>query len=151
MRWLRPEYSIGSLTCFSGHSMIGKPLALSLTVAVAAFVGSALAAAAQSAGSIEAVNPNGVASQKVTLTPAQEHTIYDAVAKQRVRPLNGHMPVAVGAPVPETLELADLPDQAATAEPSGTLLKYAMVEDKVVVVDPVRMRVVAVIRDGVEP
>ncbi len=129
--------------------MIGRCLAPSL--AAAALLASTFGVIAQNAGSIEEVNSSGVASQEVTLTSAQERAIYNAVARQRVRPLNEPIPVAVGAPVPQTLELADLPDQAAPAEPSGTLLKYAMVEDKVVIVDPIRMRVVAVIRNGVEP
>ena len=55
--------------------------------------------------------------------------------------------VAVGALVPPSVELRALPDQAAAGDPSADLLKYAMVENTiVVVVDPVTMRVVGIIR-----
>jgi hypothetical protein len=55
----------------------------------------------------------------------------------------------VGSPVLPSVPLFDLPS-AANIEAAG-FLKYAMVEDKVVVVDPIRMRVVDVIRSGATP
>ena len=50
----------------------------------------------------------------------------------------------VGAPVSRSVTLAELPDQTGLVD--ATFFKYAMVADDVVVVDPIRLRVVDVIR-----
>jgi hypothetical protein len=51
--------------------------------------------------------------------------------------------------VSRSVPLAELPDQTGLTEAS--FLKYAMVADDVVVVDPIRMRVVDVIRGDFRP
>jgi Protein of unknown function (DUF1236) len=108
-------------------------------------------ALAQSAGPDEAIQPNGTVGLTLALTPGQRSTIYDIVIRQRVKPQANQIAVTVGAPVPPTIDLADLPDQATANDPSTALLKYAMVHGDVVVVDPVAMRVVDVIRSGAKP
>ena len=108
-------------------------------------------ALAQSAGPDEAIQPNGTVSQTPALTPGQRSAIYNIVIRQRVKPHAEQISVAVGAPVPPTIELVDLPDQATAGNPSAALLKYAMVANDVVVVDPVTMRVVDVIGNGAKP
>ena len=108
-------------------------------------------ALAQSAGPDEAVQPNGTVRQTVALTAGQRSAIYDIVIRERVKPHADQIAVAVGAPVPPTIELVDLPDQATADNPSAAYLKYAMVHGDVVVVDPVAMRVVDVIRNGAKP
>ena len=108
-------------------------------------------ALAQSAGAIETVQPNGTVTQTLALTAGQRTAIYDIVIRERAKPHADQIAVAVGAPVPPTIALADLPDQATVNNPSAALLKYAMVHGDVVVVDPVAMRVVDVIRNGAKP
>jgi Protein of unknown function (DUF1236) len=108
-------------------------------------------ALAQSAGPDEAVQPNGTVRQALALTAGQRSAIYNIVIRERVRPHADQIAVAVGASVPPTIELVDLPDQATADNPSTALLKYAMVHGDVVVVDPVAMRIVDVIRNGVKP
>ena len=108
-------------------------------------------ALAQSAGPDEAVQPNGTVRQTVALTAGQRSAIYDIVIRERVKPHADQIAVAIGAPVPPTIELVDLPDQATADNPSAAYLKYAMVHGDVVVVDPVAMRVVDVIRNGAKP
>ena len=109
-------------------------------------------ALAQSAGPDEAVQPNGIVTQTVALTAGQRTAIYNIVIRERAKPHADHqISVAVGAPVPPTIALVDLPDQATADNPSAALLKYAMVHGDVVVVDPVAMRVVDVIRNGAKP
>jgi hypothetical protein len=122
-------------------------LALSL---VASSFG-ATAALAQSAGPDEAVLPNGAVTQQLALTAAQRSAIYNIVIRERAKPRAGQIAVSVGAPVPPFAELRDLPDQASAGTPSAADLKYAMVENDVVVIDPVMMRVVDVIRGGTKP
>ena len=108
-------------------------------------------ALAQSAGAIETVQPNGSVTQTLALTAGQRTAIYNIVIRERVKPQADQIAVTVGAPVPPTIELVDLPDQATVNSPSAALLKYAMVHGDVVVVDPVAMRVVDVIRNGAKP
>jgi hypothetical protein len=118
--------------------------------AIAFFLGTA-GAFAQTVGSDESINPHGVAARNLTLTAAQKSAIYTAVMQQKVRASAGAIPVAVGAPVPPTIALRDLPDQAVADQPWADLLKYAMVEDDVVVVDPIAMRVVDIIHGSARP
>jgi hypothetical protein len=108
-------------------------------------------ALAQSAGPDEAVQPNGTVRQTLALTAGQRSAIYNIVIRERAKPHTDQITVAVGAPVPPTIDLVDLPDQATADNPSAALLKYAMVHGDVVVVDPVAMRVVDVIRSGAKP
>jgi hypothetical protein len=108
-------------------------------------------ALAQSAGPDEAIQPNGTVRQNLALTPGQRSAIYNIVIRQRAKPHAEQISIAVGAPVPPTIDLVDLPDQATADNPSAALLKYAMVHGDVVVVDPVAMRVVDVIRNGAKP
>jgi hypothetical protein len=109
------------------------------------------AALAQSAAPDEAIQPNGTVAQTLALTAGQRSAIYNIVIRERAKPHADQIAVAVGAPVPPTIALVDLPDQATADNPSTALLKYAMVHGDVVVVDPVAMRVVDVIRSGTKP
>jgi hypothetical protein len=108
-------------------------------------------ALAQSAGPDEAIQPDGTLRQNVALTAGQRSAIYNIVTRQRAKPHADQISVAVGTPVPPTIDLVDLPDQATADNPSAALLKYAMVHGDVVVVDPVAMRVVDVIHNGAKP
>ena len=125
-------------------------LRLSAAALLGLFFGIA-SALAQSAGPDEAIQPNGTVRQNLALTAGQRSAIYDIVIRQRAKPYANQIIVTVGAPVPPTIDLVDLPDQATADNPSAALLKYAMVHGDVVVVDPVAMRVVDVIRNGVKP
>jgi hypothetical protein len=118
--------------------------------AIAFFFGTA-AAFAQTVGAEESINPDGVAARHLTLTAAQRSALYTAVMQQKVRISINSIPVAIGASVPSTLALRDLPDDAVAEQPWADLLKYAMVEDDVVVVDPIAMRVVDIIRGSARP
>lgn len=115
-------------------------------------------AAAQSIGPDEAIGPPGSLSQQTVLSPQQRRAIYDAVMRQKVKFSGPAIAAMVGAQVPPSLLLHDLPnsptgnpDQLAD-DSNVRVLKYAMVADDVVVIDPIVMRVVDVIhRDGVKP
>ena len=122
-------------------------------VSLAFFVllGSVCAAAAQTAEADEAIGPNGVVAQKLALTPAQKNAIYNAVVRQKVPTAGRGIAATVGAPVPPSVPLLDLPSCAALDGTEAGFLKYAMVEGDVVLVDPIRMRVVDVIHNGATP
>ena len=112
------------------------------------FLGTANAIA-QSAGADEAITSHGTVTQTVGLTLAQKSAIYNAIVRQRVRASSTQIEATVGAPVSPSARLAELPDQGGLVD--ATFLKYAMVADDVVVVDPIRMRVVEVIRGNIRP
>ena len=112
---------------------------------------SATAATAQSATPVERVQPNGTVAQPLALTPAQRGAVYNNVKRQRVHTPTAGVAASVGAPVAPTVALRDLPDASAVGDGAGEFLKYATVEGDVVVVDPIRMRVVEVIHSGAGP
>lgn len=113
---------------------------------------SAATALAQSAVSDEAVQPNGAVTQNVALTAAQKRAIYNAVFQQPVKPYPAQVAAAVGAVVPQTVDLTSLPEGAIAGDPATADLKYAMAgHDVIVVIDPVSMRVVDVIHNNAKP
>lgn len=113
-------------------------------------------AMAQSAGPDEAVAPNGAVTQQHGFTASQKNAIYNAVSRQKARPAADRIAATVGASVPASAELLDLPDHgsgdsvAVDYSPAG-VLKYAFVENQVVIVDPIAMRVVDVIHGSAKP
>ena len=106
-------------------------------------------ASAQNVGPNEALG--AMASPAFALTAAQRSVIYNAVARQRLHGSASGIAAAVGAAVPPSTLLHSLPEQAAIDDPQAEFLKYAMVDGDVVVVDPIRMRVVDVIHRGERP
>lgn len=108
-------------------------------------------ALAQSAITDEAVAPNGTVTQKLAFTQGQKHAIYNAIARQKTKAPADRIAAAVGAPVPPSAALSALPDEVGGDPVWSANLKYAFVENQVVVVDPLAMRVVDVIRGGVRP
>jgi hypothetical protein len=104
---------------------------------------------AQSVGPDEAVGAHGAVTQKLALTSAQKSAIYNAMLQQRVRASTTRIEPTVGAPVSPSIALSELPNQ--TGIDGAIFLKYAMVEDDVVVVDPIEMRVVEIIHGSTSP
>jgi len=121
------------------------------TFVLFAFLSGVGGAGAQSALADEAVTPNSPMTPQPALTAAQRSAVYNAVMRQRVRSSNRGIVAIVGAPVPPSAVLSDLPGQAALGSGETDLLKYAMVADDVVLVDPIAMRVVDVIHRGASP
>ncbi len=107
-----------------------------IAVATMAFV---LAAGAQN---IHAQNDDVGISQKLELTAAQRSAIYAAVSKDRSKVSPQRFPAVIGAEVPPMINLYALPDDIVAGIPAAKLYECTMVEDKVVLVDPTRMRVV---------
>lgn len=88
---------------------------------------------------------NGRAEQKLVLTPEQRRAIYAAATKDKSKTAKTRFPATIGADVPPMLELYTLPDDAVAGNQSAKFFEYTIVQDKVVLVDPTRMRVVDVI------
>lgn len=118
--------------------------ALILTIPLA---GSAFA---QSVGANEAVSRDGAArGGGLTLTPTQKSALYHAVLQQRAGATTASIDPTVGATVSRSVPLSDLPSQGGIDD--DTVLKYAMVQGDLVVVDPIRMRVVDIIHGSTRP
>jgi Protein of unknown function (DUF1236) len=88
---------------------------------------------------------SGAIEQKLILSPAQRTAIYDQVSRDKSKVTPKDFSPVIGADVPPMIELYALPDEAVAGVPAAKLYKYTMVEGKVVLVDPTKMRVVDVI------
>jgi hypothetical protein len=130
---------------------MGTAISLFTLVLAGTVLGSA-ASHAQSAGSDEIMQPGGTVIQNIELTAAQKKSIYNAVFQQPVKTYTFELATSVGADVPPSVELTDLPGNVIGREPWAAGLKYAMAGDNmIVVVDPVRRRIVDVIHGGAQP
>jgi hypothetical protein len=83
---------------------------------------------------------------QIQLTPEQRHAILTAVKDAKIPPPSNAFTVAVGTQVPPSIELYALPIAALSQAPEAKLLRYTMVQNQVVLVDPTNLRVVEVIR-----
>jgi Protein of unknown function (DUF1236) len=91
------------------------------------------------------VGVSGAIEQKLILSPAQRQAIYEEVSKDKSKVASKDFSPVIGADVPPMIELYALPDKAVASVPAASIYKYTMVENKVVVVDPTKMRVIDVI------
>jgi hypothetical protein len=87
----------------------------------------------------------GGGQEKLVLTAAQRRAIYAAVSNDTSKKAKTPFAAAVGAAVPPMIELYPLPDQVLAQNRAANFYEYTMVRDKVVLVDPTKMRVVDVI------
>jgi hypothetical protein len=120
------------------------------TLALALALGAGLAAAQTRApdapqppvGAVSPVNPG-----QLQLTSAQKTLILDAVRQEssKVRPPIS-FPVTVGEMVPPSIELYILPDNALAEVPEAKAVKYTVVQNQVVLVDPTTLRIIDVLR-----
>ena len=94
-------------------------------------------------GAVNPVNP-----AQLQLTPAQKSAILNAVREKStaVRPPTTGFSVAVGEMVPPSIELYLLPDNALAEVPEAKAVKYTVVQNQVVLVDPITLRIIDVLR-----
>jgi hypothetical protein len=136
--------------------MTGRAVLPIVTAALVAAVGIS-AAVAQALGPSEAngSEANGFSANvqpSIALTASQKSAIYSAVLRQRLRGASpADIPLIVGAPVPRSAPLLALPDEAVGDEYTAQFLKYAIVEENVVLVDSISMRVIDIVHGGVGP
>ena len=133
----------------NGHRVrlpIGRsPTLLVLACAALPFIGGGVErTAAQSYNIDEAVSAHGVLP-KLQLTLAQRSAIYQEVHKDKSKVAPSRFATEVGAEVPPMIELYTLPDDILANNPDTKLYKFTRVDDQIVLVDPFKMRVIAVI------
>jgi len=129
--------------------MTGR-IALPISIIVALLVIAAMMpqAAAQAVGVDEAHGSPARLRPQIGLSPAQKRAIYSAVSRQRLRTSAADIPLSVGATVPRSATLLTLPDEARGSDLPAWDLKYATVDDNVVLVDSISMRVIDIIRSA---
>jgi hypothetical protein len=127
--------------------MIGRiAMPISIVAALLAFAATTPPATAQAVGADEAA-PARLAPH-IALSPAQKRAIYAAISRQRLRTSALDIPLTVGATVSRSAVLLTLPDEARGDDLPGQDLKYATVDNNVVLVDSISMRVVDIIRSA---
>ncbi|HEY1747357.1 MAG TPA: DUF1236 domain-containing protein [Xanthobacteraceae bacterium] len=103
------------------------------------------AALAQTNDLDETVNNRTEVAPNLELTPAQRGVIYQAVRREKAAVSPNRFAARIGADVPPMIELYTLPDDVVADNPVAKLYKFTRVDEQVVLVDPTKMRVVAVI------
>ena len=91
------------------------------------------------------VGVSGALEQKLILSPAQRQAIYEEVSKDKGKTATKSFSPVIGADVPPMIELYTLPDETLASVPAAKIYRYTMVDNKVVVVDPTKMRIIDVI------
>lgn len=81
----------------------------------------------------------------LALTPEQRSAIYAAATNDKSKTAPTQFSTVVGAEVPPQIELYALPEVAVGDNPAAKYYKYTVVQGRVVLVDPTKMRVVEVI------
>ena len=107
--------------------------------AAAAFI----LAAGVSIASAQTSPPVGAASDRLSLTQAQETTIL--LRLENEQPQSGEVP-DVGGVVSDAIKLKPLPSDVGAQIPEAERFHYAKIDDRIVLVDPGSKTVVKVIR-----
>jgi len=81
----------------------------------------------------------------VTIAPEHEKVIKEYVIQEHVKPIDADGNYAVGATVPENVELAPVPEQIYTTAPEVKKYRYFYWNNRVVFVDPDSRRIVDVV------
>jgi hypothetical protein len=123
-------------------------LLISLAAVLLALAGMTPQARAQAVGPDETHGASMRPLLPIALSPAQKRAIYSAIVRQRLRTSAGEIPLTVGATVPRSAVLLALPDAVGRDDSPVQYLKYATVDDNVVLIDSISMRVVDIIRSA---
>jgi hypothetical protein len=123
------------------------------TVALALVAGVGLAAAQTpptipggADDSISHAPPPARPLSQLQLTPEQRTMILNAIRRDSAKVASPVSFIAsVGASVPPSIELYLLPDGVVAEVPEAKVVKYTTVQNQIVLVDPITMRVVEVI------
>jgi len=83
-----------------------------------------------------------IATEPLQLTPVQRRTVYRTIVRERVIPAEPTIEYRVGARVPDNARLYSVPQNIAVEVPAIRSYKYMVVNNRVVLVDPVTSQVV---------
>ena len=112
---------------------------------VLALLGSVGLASAQQPASPQ--KPGVTSQQQVQLTPQQRTQVYQLVMKEKsAAPAPAGLSLRIGARVPATVQLSDLPDSVASQMPNLREYKYIILQNQVALVDPATNQIVEILR-----
>jgi hypothetical protein len=83
-----------------------------------------------------------VTTEPLQLTPVQRRTVYRTIVRERVVPAEPTVEYRVGARVPDNVRLYSVPQDVAVEVPAIRSYKYMVVNNRVVLVDPMTSQVV---------
>jgi Protein of unknown function (DUF1236) len=99
-----------------------------------------------SSGAAAALAAEPKASDQLTLTSAQEHAIYQSALKQDVNmKAPAGFTATIGAKVPAKIGLHTFPADVTGQLPALKPFEYAMVDNKVIIVNPMDRKVVDIV------
>ncbi len=130
--------------CAPGRAPLANLLSAILLLALVATA--AAQAPPHDAGTGAAPSDSATTARALELTPAERLAIYQSVTqtqKNNAAPIGFRM--AVGAHVPDSIELTPLSDTLAKLVPRARDFSIGMVEKEVILVDPSTREVVAVV------
>jgi Protein of unknown function (DUF1236) len=86
--------------------------------------------------------------QPLRLSPNQKETIFTLIRRGsvQIKPPPSNIFVAIGVQVPSSTELYSIPQAAATKVPAAKGYSYTIVNDTLILVDPVSRQIVATAR-----
>jgi hypothetical protein len=112
---------------------------------VLALLGSVGFAAAQQPTSPQ--RPGMTSQQQVQLTPQQRQAVYQMVMKEKsAAPAPSGISLRIGAKVPATVQLSELPDNVAAQMPNLRQFKYIVAQNQIALVDPSTNEIVEILR-----
>ena len=121
--------------------------AIALTILASMGVADAQDNAPSNASAMSPTGKSQPQGQKQTLqlSPAQKEMIFTLIRRTRVhvKMPPGNILVVIGAQVPPSTELYSLPEAAAAKVPAVRPYDYTIVDDTLVLVDPVSREIVA--------
>ena len=88
-----------------------------------------------------------VTTEPLELTPVQRRTIYRTIVRERAAPAESTVEYRVGARLPDSVRLYSVPQEVAVEVPTIRSYKYMVVNNRVVLVDPVTSQVVEEVAD----
>ena len=124
-------------------AFLARPAALALACAASTAISTGVGVKGAQSVHVELVEERGPSSN-FELTPTQRYAIYQEVHKGPSK-APSRVATDVGADVPPIIDLYTLPDNILATNPETQPYKFTEVDDRVVLVDPTKMRVIAVI------
>ena len=120
-----------------------------IAVASVALVAGARAADAQTTVIVSEPVQTGtvVTTAPVQLTPVQRQTVYRTIVHERVQAVQPTIEYRVGTRVAPTTQLYAVPESVAVEVPTVQSYRYMLVNNRVMLVDPVTSEVVAELAD----
>jgi hypothetical protein len=91
-----------------------------------------------------------ISTERLKLSPDQKSAVYQVLKQQRVEtaPQQVSEPIAVGSPFPPSVQLQNMPERITAELPALSVYRFAVLNDRVILVDAQSGRVAEIIEPG---